>query len=147
MSNTNESRNRTKLDSNVQVTSSDMDLDEFRQRIKRGEKPVDVPTMEQHMKDLRARFMTHKAVALEYGRIHINMYLDPSNAKSHAKFLDWMTLVDYDVYYMWYSEDDHQYYIKPFEIKYATRTVSITFVPKGATKDDIEMSTYAKFDT
>ncbi len=121
-----------------------MDLEEFRDRTAKGLKPREL-TMDEEIHaqkdEFEARCKRFKHLGIMHMWVHLRL------AEPHDKlFFDWMVSTKYDAYTLYIDSDTGR--------KMVTRCVSgkraneirpVIFVPKGATKEEIELSTNATY--
>lgn len=126
----------------------EMNLAEFRERVAKGIQPR-MPTLEEGVDILRAAFDANRICQAKLGRMHVMCTLRLSD--SHNKlFFDWLISTQYDAFVIPSGRDGARM-IQPFEKELAqypdtNKTLTyICFIPKGATKEEIELTTNATF--
>ena len=116
-----------------------MDLEEFRERARRGERPL-AYTLEMKIERLRAIFQLsiecRKKLCMIGGSILLDLRI-----KSHKLFFDWLTSETYDAYTL--HSNGERRFVEPFVLsEHLDRGAaeSIVFMPKNATQEEIELS-------
>lgn len=120
-----------------------MDLDTFRDRIANG-KTVRFPTVDELIERSRLRFEVNKTYSAKLGCFHVHERVNFS-IRSECLFVEWLISTDYDAFKE-YIEDNERY-IKPLDMescKMLGMHIWVTFIPKGATRDEIRHSTLVK---
>lgn len=121
-----------------------MDLEEFRDRTAKGLKPTP-PTTEDIVYALKDMFEAKRKRYEHLGFIQIAMVLKLDHPPDRL-FFDWMVSTQYDAYMVYLNTHTGRRVIFPWkEGKEDKALSSILFIPKGATKEEIEMSTRAQF--
>lgn len=119
-----------------------MDLNEFRERARRGEKQRDAP-ISFYLEYMQVQFDLHKEFYAQLGAIGVCM---PINVDDDADlcFVYELTSTTHDAFVFYNIETER--FVEPFTLEHASEyegLTMITFFPKGATREEITSSVNA----